>query len=123
MERGSEMKSEYSVSSDFDINKHKNTFINYLEVIIHPDGSVHYAVPSHQEYLIKYICKQDGITREELEDSTPVEYYCDFMRWLCMQSGCISVWNKFLCLDQMTDAQRATLEVLKKEDLYKGDIQ
>ncbi len=41
------MKDKYSVYSDFDVRKHKKHFTDYLEVIIHPDGSVHYAVPSH----------------------------------------------------------------------------
>ena len=31
----------------FDLEIHKKTFIDYLEVIIRPDGTVEYAVPSH----------------------------------------------------------------------------
>ena len=73
------MPESYDLHSDFDIQKHKENFINYLEVVIHPDGSVHYAVPSHQEYLIRYICEHRNITREELEAKCPREYYCDFM--------------------------------------------
>ena len=45
--------------SPFDIKPHKETFINYLEVIINEDGSIEYAVPSHiekvyQKYMDKY---------------------------------------------------------------------
>ena len=36
---------EYSVYSPFDIKKHQETFINYLEVLILEDGTVDYAVP------------------------------------------------------------------------------
>lgn len=115
---------EYSVYSPFDANKHAEHFINYLEVIIHPDGSVHYAVPSHQGYLIDYICKRDGITEDELNNMCPSEYYYDFMTWLCMKSGCISVWNEFGCwLDQATPEQVKTMKMLKDMGLYKGEFE
>lgn len=41
-------KEKYTLYSKFDIDKHAETFINYLEVIIDENGVVHYAVPSHQ---------------------------------------------------------------------------
>lgn len=113
---------EYSVYSPFDANKHAEHFINYLEVVIHPDGSVHYAVPSHQIYLIDYICKRDGITGDELISMCPPEYYCDFMTWLCMKSGCISVWNDFCYgFDQATHEQLEAMRKLKGMGLYKGE--
>lgn len=52
--------------SDFDIETHKKTFINYLEVVITYDGKVHYAVPSHQEFAIQLAMKMYGITREQI---------------------------------------------------------
>lgn len=112
----------YGLHSVFDIAKHKETFIRYLEVIIHPDGSIHYAVPSHQEYLIRYICQRDGITREQLLDQTPPEYYMDFMKWLCIRSGCVSIWNAAMKCDRLTRAQKRTIERLKAEGLYEGKI-
>lgn len=33
--------------SPFDIETHKATFVNYLEVCIDEGGTPHYAVPSH----------------------------------------------------------------------------
>lgn len=36
----------YDVYSKFDIDKHSENFIDYLEVIIDPSGVIHYAVPS-----------------------------------------------------------------------------
>ena len=36
----------------FNIETHKKTFIDYLEVIIRPDGIVEYAVPSHMYKLM-----------------------------------------------------------------------
>lgn len=46
---------KYGVHSDFDIQKHKETFIDYLEVIIDVNGRIMYAVPSHQEKLIAMV--------------------------------------------------------------------
>lgn len=112
---------KYSVYSEFDIDKHKKTFVNYLEVIILPSGKVEYAVPSHQEKLIaiamnKYNCTRDGIMAK-----CPVEYYFDFITWLSMITKTIAVWdgriegtpNRF---------QRHKLQELKRNGLYKGTI-
>lgn len=41
------MDEEYNLYSQFDVSKHKQTYTNYLEVIIDSDGNVMYAVPSH----------------------------------------------------------------------------
>lgn len=40
------------LNGPFDIETHKKTFKNYLEVIILENGRIVYAVPSHQEKLI-----------------------------------------------------------------------
>lgn len=34
------MEQSYSVYSEFDLQKHKRTYINYLEVLILEDGTV-----------------------------------------------------------------------------------
>lgn len=110
----------YSTRSEFDIEKHKETFINYLKVVIHPDGSIHYAVPSHQEYMANYICKRDGITREELDGMVPYEYYTDFRYWLCMKSGCVEVWNNSVEFYKPTRAQIESLKRLEESGLFKA---
>ncbi|WP_305177807.1 hypothetical protein [Faecalibaculum rodentium] len=107
------MKDKYSVYSDFDIRKHKKHFTDHLEVIIHPDGSIHYAVPSHQEYLIRYICERRHITREELEAKCPLDYYFNFMTWLCKESGCVSVWSDMIQAVSFTRAQIKALDQLR----------
>ena len=56
----------YDVYSDFDIHKHKQTFRDYLEVIIDADGHIMYAVPSHQEKLIAMVMEHQGWTRQQL---------------------------------------------------------
>lgn len=107
--------------SPFDIEVHKDTFVNYLEVVIHPDGTVHYAVPSHQEYLYGYLMTKLDKTRNEINKMVPPIYYFDMHRWLCKKSGCIMVWNEVYQGDA-NRFQRHALEVLKREGLYRGDI-
>lgn len=116
------MDSGYSVYSAFDVEKHKRKYINYLEVMIHPDGTVHYAVPSHQEYAIRRGCEKLGITRDELCALTPQEFYFDWMTWLLGLSGDMAVWNgQYECADP-SKAQYATLRKLKMAGLYKGPL-
>ena len=46
----------------FNVKIHKETFINYLEVIINPDGVIEYAVPSHIEKVYeKYMEKPSSL--------------------------------------------------------------
>lgn len=46
--------------SPFDIETHKATFVNYLEVCIDEGGTPHYAVPSHQEWLVRKLMRLRG---------------------------------------------------------------
>lgn len=51
------MEEEYNLYSKFDIQKHKENYINYLEVLILENGEVEYAVPSHQDKAVALACK------------------------------------------------------------------
>lgn len=112
---------EYGFHSEFDLEKHKIKFLGYLEVIIMEDGEIVYAIPSHQEKLISIACSKQNITREQLNDKCPREYYFDFMTWLCMETGCISVWNDFYYGDA-NPQQVESLIMLYKERVYLGPI-
>lgn len=117
------MHTQQSVlKNPFNIETHKKTFINYLEVIIDANGIIMYAVPSHQEKLIRLCCEKLRIDREDLNRLCPVEYYCDFLTWLCKMSDCIAVWNNFYCGD-LNDEQLATLKTLRNNGLYKGFLE
>lgn len=59
------MNKMYDLNSKFDIELHKKNFPFYFEAFIFSDGSVEYAVPSHQEFLIKKYCEQFKTTREK----------------------------------------------------------
>lgn len=112
----------YSVYSDFDIDQHKKTFIHYLEVVIDENGKIMYAVPSHQEKQIALACEKLNATREELNSMCPQEYYCDFMDWLCKMSGACAVWENFIQFDKLTEQQIRSLQMLKENGLYIGEI-
>lgn len=111
---------EYSVYSKFDLEKHKETFINYLEVIIEADGSIHYAVPSHQEYLIKLACRKLDLTRDEL--ISRCSSVCDWMQWLCMITGAVSVWSSYTYAYEINEVQMKQLQILRSEGLLYGEI-
>ena len=107
--------------SDFDIETHKEAFVNYLEVVIREDGKIEYAVPSHQEKLIAIATAKLAVTRKQLLDMCPPEYMFDFNRWLCGITNCVSVWNDFY-MGTPNEVQQWVLQNLKYHGLYRGDI-
>ncbi len=113
------MNEQSVLRSPFDIETHKATFINYLEVVISEDGTVMYAVPSHQEKLILLACQKLNVTRDELNELCPEEYYFDFMTWLCKVSGCVALWNSHR-IGTANDRQLDIIRKLAEEELYRG---
>lgn len=105
----------------FNIETHKKTFINYLEVIVSEDGTVMYAVPSHQEKLIAMACRKLGVDRDELARRCPQQYYGDYMVWLCETSGCVALWNEFM-EGKANEKQLEVIDLLRNEGLYRGVI-
>lgn len=71
---------EYGLHSTFDIEKHKQAFIDYFEVILTIDGTVQYAVPSHQEKLIEIGKEKFGKSREDFIAMCPIEMQYDYMK-------------------------------------------
>ena len=113
----------YDIYCAFDLEKHKQTYVQYLEVVILEDGTVEYAVPSHQEKLIALACQKKGVSRQELNDLCPREYYYDFLTWLCMQANAVAVWNNDCCYGlSINRKQIGTLRRLKKAGVYGGTI-
>ena len=113
--------SKYDVHSEFDLKKHKEKYIHYLEVMIDEDGKVHYAVPSHQEWAIREACKKLGMTRDELSEATPKEFYCDWLNWLLSQCGAVAVWERFY-EGKPNKKQKSTLRKLKLGGVYRGKL-
>lgn len=109
----------------FDINLHKSTFINYLEVVISPDGTVEYAVPSHVEKLLSIYMRQNHITdREEAISLLEREsLLIGYVECLTKQTGYISVWNNsYIAGRELTRKQFNALKTLRLHGLYRGII-
>lgn len=105
--------------SPFDIETHRQTFTNYLEAVVDETGIVHYAVPSHQQFMINYLIQVKYGTRDALDAAVPREYYADYNTWLCNESGMILVWNN--CFSGTpNDLQRDALKKLYDAGLYTG---
>ena len=116
------MSSEYSIYSPFDPDKHKETYKNYLEVLSLEDGSVVYAIPSHQEKAMALARERLGVTRELIYDMCPTQYYADFLNWLLSLTNSVSVWNNMISCWSINKKRAATLRMLKTKGLYKGPI-
>lgn len=112
----------YDVYSKFDIQKHKETFVNYLEVVIDVDGEIHYAVPSHQEFATSLACKKLNVSREELINMCPADYWLDYTTWLCSISNCVLVWDRNIMYTSINLKQISKLKILKLNGLYHGNI-
>lgn len=111
-----------ALHNPFDIETHKKVFVNYLEVIIDQEGVVHYAVPSHQEWLINKAIDVLGLSsREELYDECPDEYALSPMEWLTEVTGCVSIWDDHF-IGNPTGKQIKTMRELKNTSIYGGDI-
>lgn len=105
----------YDVYSKFDLEKHKKAFINYFETVILPTGEVQYAVPSHQEKLLKLAFP--GVSRELIWELIPND--ADVLKFLLDKTKCISCWADFHIGESHTPEQEAMLQLLIKEGLTK----
>lgn len=115
---------EYVLHHPFDVNTHKRTFIGELNVIIHDDGTVHYAVPSHRAYLAALYCKKKHIKHEwyikqiVIEKNPTLPLY---LNELCEATGSIAVWYDHT-IGTMNAKQLHTLEMLRRHEVYGGEI-
>ena len=114
-----EMKNFLLHSGTFNKNLHKRFFPNYLEVIILEDGTIRYAVPSHNEAALRIAAKKLNKDPKELYWECPKERYVDVDGWIREISGCIFVWETFY-LGNLNEAQFNSLKELKDFDIYEG---
>lgn len=115
------IEQEATLNSPFSFERHKRVFHNYFEVVILEDGTIEYAVPSHQEKLITLACERLHCTRDELSERCPHEYWGDYNVWLAMQAHAICVWDAF-AQGVFNVAQLESLGRCKKERLFKGAL-
>ncbi|HOA80515.1 MAG TPA: hypothetical protein PKK61_05555 [Defluviitaleaceae bacterium] len=87
------------------VKNHKH--INYCEAIIHKDGSVEYAEPSHVEKLINVT----GENRNVVYNKIPIYEFPIY--WLVEYTGCVSVWYEgHITPKDCTDKQIQSLNKL-----------
>lgn len=110
----------YDLHSDFNIQLHKETFVNYLEVLILEDGTIVYAVPSHQLKGEEIAAKRLGLSISEFRDACPREAMFDYLPWIASQANCVFVWNSDIVYSKINRKQFASLKTLKLNGLYKG---
>jgi hypothetical protein len=103
--------------SPFDPDVHKRTFINYLEVMIDKDGVVHYAIPSHLEYLIREAMRRFNVSRNELLDMY-LDHKLDFMEALLADLEFVALWT-YSCMGKPNEAQRNAMDRLREMGLFK----
>ena len=115
------MNEQKVLHSPFNLQVHKETFVNYLEVVILEDGTIEYAVPSHQLKVTDIIAKKRNLTRREVADLCPPYYYADYNNWLCNEANAIMVWNDFY-MGHPNDAQLEALVSLMTFGLFYGKI-
>ena len=119
---------KYGVYSKFDIDKHAEHFINYLEVVIDEDGEIHYAVPSHQmfmENILKRNVGESAFNQMIMEDKSA---WTDYLSILCKYSNYVPVSNEFY-YGNPNEKQLHILQQLKKTKykklnctLYQGKV-
>jgi len=111
--------------SEFDIKTHKETFTNYLEVIIDEEGRIMYAVPSHMERLIKVYMERYNVTRKEIVNKltydAPCEYGLDLSAYLCDKLHCICVWFDSY-RGKPNQIQLNKLKTLRLSGIYHGPV-
>lgn len=75
---------------DFHARVHGQVFIDYCEVILWPDGKVEYAMPSHNEALIKAYANKHNIARDDVVEKFYNNFDCyeEMMR----DTGIVQIW-------------------------------
>ena len=101
----------------FNIDRHKNTFINYLEVVILKDGTIEYAVPSHMEKAISIYSNMSGKTRDEIKG----EFFIRSDDFILKETGIVMLWTHTF-QGNPNKTQKEKMKELKSHGLYLGAI-
>ncbi len=104
-------KEKYGLHSAFDLELHKENFIDYLEVIILVDGTVVYAVPCHIEKL----CEIYGKSKEEIQNEMSI--YDSPINYMLDRTKCVAVWSVGYMTKWINSKQQETLDLLVENKL------
>jgi len=114
----------------FNIDTHKNTFKNYLEVLVLKSGRIVYAVPSHQIALVRVFSHSLGHVEQIEYGYDPksiwkhIPQQVDVMQWLVDKTGVVSLWDTtgYFPNKGVNRAQYLAIKRLKHHGLYKGEL-
>lgn len=98
--------------SKFDFEQHVKHYFYYCEVIILEDGDVHYAHPSHVEFLCKEYCRRHNCTRQELETLCWKQFELP-LDFLLKELNAVAVYYDFY-VGKPNEKQQATLNKLQE---------
>lgn len=100
------------------VRKNEDNFRRYFEAILYPNGEIELVNPSHQETLIRYFYKKEGISsKEELLERIPLSYsVCDF---IVDKYKCVSIWYNYIMYSSsgLTDIQEEILDRMRNDGL------
>ena len=100
------------------VKKHEDEFRRYFEAILYPDGTIELARPSHQETLIRYFFKKEGISsKEELLERIPLSYSIN--NYIVDKYKCVSIWYNYIVYSSsgLTPIQEDILKNMEKDGL------
>lgn len=107
---------EETFSMPFSIERHIHTFVNYCECVIDENGTILYAVPSHERKLMNIVMEKYNMTLDKLTDKAEHEDgQWDWINWLMRNSKCMCVYTCGYAIpddDFMTDHQHKSLQSL-----------
>lgn len=102
----------------FEFIKEVKLQYGFCEAIINKDGTVNFALPSHQDYLIYH----SGISRDLIFKLMPVTE--SPLHWLTSLTGMVAVWGfGALVPNDMTEAQGKSLKNLIDNRIIKNAVQ
>lgn len=123
----------------FDPDVHAETFHNYLEVVIDPEGNVSYANPSHLKALERVWCEAhnryddpadernlDDLYAHMPNDASPLQWLMDHTGYVCVWTDRIESanwdWSPKREYTGVNGAQATSLQTLADRELYRGHV-
>lgn len=123
----------------FDPDVHAETFHNYLEVVIDPEGNVSYANPSHLKALERAWCEiygrfddpndernLDDLYARMPKDASPLQWLMDHTGYVCVWTDRIESanwdWSPKCEYTGVNSAQAVALQNLAEHGLYRGHV-
>lgn len=105
----------------FDFNEHLKAFGDtYLEAVVLEDGTIEYAIPSHEQKLVRVIMQKTGKTRDQVIWDCSDDDKLNWQEYLERESGCISLWTNFY-LGTANEKQLEAIQKLKDHKIVHDD--